>query len=574
MKRKSKCISAKRRLVCIAMILLIPFLLFMIASIMYTGYVYRRELIQNGKSRVLNYLSEEERSLKNVDEYLMNRVANDMEFSCLFFPINDVDSYLHIYNLKEKLFSIIKITDCVDALYVFAINTDMCGVCYGDNMNLQEKDDLKMYLKNLLVSRPDTRVSKWEIHNVNGENYFLKIMGGNGAYCVCAVNVNTVSVNRGTEEGNGFIVFAEDNTFLAYRDELEELGIELQPDKESYVSGWKNEWIVTSGYSEYLGCHIFLIEVYRDIWEAESAPFILIAVFGIFSGLMMYCYKILKRDFLFPVEHMVLTMDEISKEEFDFRLKVDSIITEYQKMEDNFNHMIQKISELKVIAYNRLIQVQQVQLQYYQIQIRPHFFLNCMKNLYAIAAIGKYEKLQDMIFVLSDYLRSVLGEQAETIPLRKEMEKVFSYVKLQQMGSSINIDLETDIEADVQDFLIPPMSILTFVENSFRYIMNKEDIFHIYIKAGRLVDGNDEFVNITIKDSGCGFEEEVLEILNDPKRQLSSEHLGIYNVERRFDLIYGSNCNFVFYNMDGACIDIFIKWNKPEKREEEKNDLG
>ena len=62
------------------------------------------------------------------------------------------------------------------------------------------------------------------------------------------------------------------------------------------------------------------------------------------------------------------------------------------------------------MAYDRLLQVQKTKMQYYQIQIRPHFFLNCMKNLYAMAEGKKYEKIQEMILTLSSYLRAVLKD--------------------------------------------------------------------------------------------------------------------------------------------------------------------
>lgn len=83
-------------------------------------------------------------------------------------------------------------------------------------------------------------------------------------------------------------------------------------------------------------------------------------------------------------------------------------------------------------------------------------------------------------------------------------------------------------------FGIPPMSLLTFVENSFKYEKSGEGSMQILIKARLFLDGEEKFVNITIMDNGEGFPEEVLEILNDPEKRMPGEHMGINNVEQRF----------------------------------------
>jgi hypothetical protein len=54
--------------------------------------------------------------------------------------------------------------------------------------------------------------------------------------------------------------------------------------------------------------------------------------------------------------------------------------------------MMDQIKSLKIIAYEKTLAAQQAQLQYLQIQIRPHFFLNCLSALYGLAEVGESEK--------------------------------------------------------------------------------------------------------------------------------------------------------------------------------------
>lgn len=84
----------------------------------------------------------------------------------------------------------------------------------------------------------------------------------------------------------------------------------------------------------------------------------------------------------------------------------------------------------------------------------------------------------------------------------------------------------------------------------------------ILVKARLFLDGEEQFVNLTIMDNGSGFPPEVLEILNDPEKRMPGEHMGINNVEQRFSLLYQKLCSFIYSNMNGACVDIFVPYEE------------
>lgn len=140
-----------------------------------------------------------------------------------------------------------------------------------------------------------------------------------------------------------------------------------------------------------------------------------------------------------------------------------------------------------------------------------------MKNLYAMTAARKYTQMQEMILTLSEYLRAVLKDHDIIVPLGKELDSVRSYIKLQQMSSAKPPEYEEDVSPDLLQFEIPPMSLLTFIENSFKYEKSSEEPMQILVKARLFLDGEEQFVNLTIMDNGSGFPPEVLEILNDPE---------------------------------------------------------
>lgn len=261
-------------------------------------------------------------------------------------------------------------------------------------------------------------------------------MGLGGVYSSCIIDVGNVSTIEEIGSENSYLVFEENEEILSYQEQMKELGIRVQEGKTSYLTGNRRDQFVVMSYSEILNCCLMLVEPYRGIWSMESLPLIMLLLSVFFVILLLRCYRMLKRDFLNPLEQMVETMEQIGDDGLESRLCVRNQVKEYKKMESTFNAMMDRIKELKILAYVRLIQAQQTELQYYQIQIRPHFFLNCMKNLYAMTAARKYTQMQEMILTLSEYLRAVLKDHDMIVPLEKELDSVRSYVKLQQMSSA------------------------------------------------------------------------------------------------------------------------------------------
>lgn len=558
-------ITAKTALLKISMLFLIPFFLFMFGLNVYSNTIYRQRLTENNQTRLTMFESFLEEDLKNVEYFMSDMIANDGGFNALRYPLSYVDSYLQVQQLQEKFESVMKTIDSISAFCIISPKSNITNGPFRKNVSYDEKENIKTYLNQLVKEKGDGAITDWRVQQIGEKYYFLKIMGLGGVYSSCIIDVGNVSTIEEIGSENSYLVFEENEEILSYQEQMKELGIRVQEGKTSYLTGSRRDQFVVMSYSEILNCCLMLVEPYRGIWSMESLPLIMLLLSVFFVILLLRCYRMLKRDFLNPLEQMVETMEQIGDDGLESRLCVRNQVKEYKKMESTFNAMMDRIKELKILAYVRLIQAQQTELQYYQIQIRPHFFLNCMKNLYAMTAARKYTQMQEMILTLSEYLRAVLKDHDMIVPLEKELDSVRSYVKLQQMSSARPPEYEEDVSPQLMQFGIPPMSLLTFVENSFKYEKSGEGSMQILIKARLFLDGEEKFVNITIMDNGEGFPEEVLEILNDPEKRMPGEHMGINNVEQRFSLVYQKPCSFVYSNMNGACVDIFIPFEEARR---------
>ena len=554
--------TAKTTLLKISMLFLIPFFFFLIGLNIYSNTIYRQRLTENNQTRLTMYESFLEEDLKHVEYFMSDMIANDGSYNALRYPLSYVDSYLQVQQLQEKFESVMKTIDSISAFCIISPKSNITNGPFRKNISFDEKDNIKKYLNQLVTEKGDEAITDWRVQQIGDKYYFLKIMGLGGVYTSCIIDVDNVSSieEKGTEKS--YLVFEENGMILSYRDKMKDLQIRIEEEETSYLSGHGRNQFVVMSYSEILNCYLMLVEPYRGIWSMESMPLIMLLLSVFFVVLLLWCYRTLKRDFLQPLEQMVETMEEIRDGGLESRLSVRNQVKEYKKMESTFNAMMDRIRELKILAYVRLIQVQKTELQYYQIQIRPHFFLNCMKNLYAMTAARKYTQMQEMILTLSEYLRAVLKDHDIIVPLGKELDSVRSYIKLQQMSSAKPPEYEEDVSPALLQFEIPPMSLLTFIENSFKYEKSSEEPMQILVKARLFLDGEEQFVNLTIMANGSGFPPEVREIFSDPENGRPGALMGINNVEQRFSLLYQKPCSFIYSNMNGACVDIFVPYEE------------
>lgn len=555
---RGKNTSARMVLIKILCIFLIPFLLFIILLNVYCNMVYTQRLTQNNQTRLDMYESFIAEDLEHVQYFMSDMIANDGTFAAIRYPLSDVNSYLQGQVLKEKFESVMKSIDGITAFCVLSSESNFFSGTYAREITYVEKDNIQAYLQALVSEEEDGMISDWRIQKIGGEYYFIKVMGQGHAYCSCLIAANNLS----RQQDASYLLFENGGEFISYVSRMNELGVKIEKNRNSYRSGNAGNQFVVQEYFDLLNANILLVEEYHGIWNFRSLPVLMVIISLFFAALIFLCYRLLKRSFLSPLEEMVETMEQIRDGETESRLNIASDVQEFRKIDTTFNSMMDRIRKLKLLAYDRLIQMQQTQLQYYQIQIRPHFYLNCLKTLYGMASSGSYGQLREMILTMSDYLRLVMKDHDVSTPLCREMDSIRAFIRLQQLSNARPPQLYEEISERLKDYGIPPISLLSYVENSLRYKRDDDTPLKILIRAQLLENEEEKVVNITIRDNGVGFPQEILDVLNDPEQRLSEEHLGIHNIEQRFSLLFQSNCSFFYSNMDGACVEIFLPYQK------------
>lgn len=284
-------------------------------------------------------------------------------------------------------------------------------------------------------------------------------------------------------------------------------------------------------------------------WKDTQHIIILLLILLIILSVILICYLMQVR-LIAPLGLLWRSFDRISQGDTKYRIPDKTPMTEINDFYQGFNQMLDTLEEVRSQRDQSALDSAHARLQYFQLQIRPHFYLNCLKNIRAMASIHEDDKIQEMVILMSDYLRYIFQDNRNFLPLQEEIEAVQGYVDLcRLMGSPIDVLYEVNTDGLSSPAL--PMSILTFVENSIKHNKNLESLtIRITSKPFRSADGT-LMQNITIRDNGNGFPPETLSALNtaDPTElQYRRDHIGIANVRYRLWLVYGQKAGVSFRN--------------------------
>ena len=164
------------------------------------------------------------------------------------------------------------------------------------------------------------------------------------------------------------------------------------------------------------------------------------------------------------------------------------------------------------------------QLEYLRYQINPHFFMNTLNNIHALVDIDP-AKAQETIVELSKMMRFLLYEgNKQGVPLSKEMAFIRTYVKLMKLRYTDKVKITLELPEEVPDRSIPPLILISFVENAFKHGISYQHESFIEVKAG-------------VEEDRLRF------VCRNSKAEKANEEkggVGLVNVRKRLDLLYES----------------------------------
>ncbi|MCW3463014.1 sensor histidine kinase [Chitinophaga nivalis] len=163
-------------------------------------------------------------------------------------------------------------------------------------------------------------------------------------------------------------------------------------------------------------------------------------------------------------------------------------------------------------------------------QINPHFLFNCLNFIYT-KSVRHNQEVAHAVNLLSEIMRYALEQDDDkegVVLLVTEMEHLKNVIEINQMRFNNNLKIRFTEKIDNLNIRIPPLVLITLVENAFKH--------------GEL---NDEHNPLDIK---IQVTKEKLWFYTQNKKKKSvkelSSGIGLTNVRQRLQLVYGSRHQF------------------------------
>ena len=226
--------------------------------------------------------------------------------------------------------------------------------------------------------------------------------------------------------------------------------------------------------------------------------------------------------------------EAVQKGNLDVSLHIDSS-KEFQTIGNDFNEMLdglkKQIDQNQELAENAAFsQVKQLESQF-----NPHFLFNTLDNIRFMAKIDA-AAADKMIVSLSGLLRYSIRETREEVTVREDLQHLQFYLNILQIRFNKRFAYNINVSEDIYDCLIPKLLLQPLLENAVKYGFGDKEKLTVNISGYQLK----EQLIFVCEDDGVGIDEEMLKGI---KEQLSdkgdsSAHFGLYNINRRIQLMY------------------------------------
>lgn len=182
----------------------------------------------------------------------------------------------------------------------------------------------------------------------------------------------------------------------------------------------------------------------------------------------------------------------------------------------------------------------QVELRELKNQINPHFLFNMLNNVNVLVAKDP-AKASLIIMKLSDFLRHQLyDDSGQSVLLLSEIQFLDDFMELEKIrrddfNFTCIIENKSSDKNAVQNLRIFPNLFITFIENALKHSIDPDNPSQIDVLFS-LNDKDLSFVCINTKAL-------------EPVKKRESGGLGLSNIRRRLELLYGKGFNITIEDL-------------------------
>ncbi|MDC7290684.1 histidine kinase [Blautia schinkii] len=255
-----------------------------------------------------------------------------------------------------------------------------------------------------------------------------------------------------------------------------------------------------------------------------------------------------------PLNQLIESVDKLSADS-DAKLSIpkDSL-DEFKILRSSLDQMVSSLKTSLKENYELQIRESNASLAALQAQIDPHFLYNALNSISAASEIYGSEMTTLMCQEFSSMMRYITSSK-QTVTLIEELRHTENYLNFMKLSNEDNFSYSIQTDPELYSLTVPKMCIQPLVENSFKHgFKSTLPPWEISICCN-MQDVQSPHINgweITIRDNGCGFEEETIRAITEMPLTFHAQEingLGLNNTFSRMAILYKGNFQYTIENL-------------------------
>lgn len=443
-----------------------------------------------------------------------------------------------------------------------------------------ERFTLVRNIQSILLSESDAELMRWEVYQYGSDTFLLNAYRYQDMYVCSALELNAFSEQALQDVRSDSLqyIFSQEDTLLTNREYASETGLtaeDLNLTDNRFWTVLSRRYLVQSNELESCGIRLSCVMPIAKVWEFLQFSVFLVAFAAvIFSLLFWAIFSLVRRFLVYPLRQIAQASERLAASAPPESAELPYEPVEFATIRTALDDLVRQKAQLQLEGIRRERETDHALLQYFQLQTRSHFFLNCLKSLYNMAENQEQQKMKVMILSVSNHLRYIFHDNLCLVPLRAELDEVMDYYHILLLDCSYPFLVTQDVAPDLLDTPVPPLVIQTFLENSYKHSGTVQKPLRFSIQVNAIERDGTPHIRLRLSDNGEGFSDEMLATLNGPSdNRFEQYHVGISNLKRRIALIYSSGYELAFYNgTDGGACALICLPAVPHKKEGLRDD--
>lgn len=573
------------------LLIIVPIVAFIIYNNLYATNIVRKQVSSNYNKLLTVNVRENDKIMLEFVYYLLRMKQSDPDVTSIKnLPVGDDGYTLAKIRLRNNFIgNSAGMSYSIDTLFIYPRKEDeifMSTQYSGDTVDKQNA--LKNWTKQHLRGGVLQFSTNWDSVRI-GDIDYLAIAVDMGSNVFAGILVKAESLMRGMDSfevgpnGGVFLIdkaanVVNDNGYAPLQDEQFREQISEMKDGYGVIRQGGESYLVLSQPSQYTAYSNVIIM--PESYILQNLPYFQKALYvwvPLLVAIVLSLYLIFLQRVMFkPLVDLIRGMRKIGQGRLEVRLPTNQS-SEFAFMSGTFNQMAEQIERLKIDIYEEQLRVQRAEYKHLQIQINPHFYMNCLNIIYNLAALKDYKSVQKLSLHLADYFRFLMQSHRSVVRLEDEIGHVKNYLEIHKLRYVSKLDYEIDIDARHLAVEIAPLMIQPFVENSIIHGFNRRvqdgSPFRIRLSSAYDPDEPGRYIRIVVEDNGSGFPADMLRDLESNVYMAGEgeQHLGIWNILRRFKMLYGDDGGISFRNADagGAVVEIRLPASRAGQLDED-----